>query len=115
PAEETAVKTETIVEDLPNLWSMELLPDGTMLVAAKDGDMMIISADGEMGEPIEGVPEVMSEGQGGLLDIALAPDFEESGMIYFSFPEPREDGGNGTSVARARLETEGTGSGSLQE
>lgn len=115
PAEETAVETETIVEDLPNLWSMELLPDGTMLVAAKDGDMMIISADGEMGEPIEGVPEVMSEGQGGLLDIALAPDFEESGMIYFSFSEPREDGGNGTSVARARLETEGTGTGSLQE
>ena len=59
PAEETAVKTETIVEDLPNLWSMELLPDGTMLVAAKDGDMMIISADGGMGEPLEGVPEVI--------------------------------------------------------
>ncbi|WEX11850.1 PQQ-dependent sugar dehydrogenase [Chelativorans sp. AA-79] len=115
PAEETAVETATIAEDLPNLWSMEFLPGGDMLVTAKEGDMMIISSEGEAGAPIEGVPEVMSEGQGGLLDVALAPDFEESGMIYLSFSEPREGGGNGTSVARARLETDGSGTGSLQD
>lgn len=115
PDQETAVATETIAEGLPNLWSMEFLPDGGMLVTAKAGDMMIVSPEGEAGAPIEGVPEVMSQGQGGLLDVALAPDFEESGMIYFSFSEPREGGGNGTSVARARLETDGSGSGSLQD
>ncbi|MFC6487469.1 PQQ-dependent sugar dehydrogenase [Nitratireductor sp. GCM10026969] len=115
PAEETAAETEIIAEDLPNIWAMEFLPDGRMLVTGKDGDMMIVSSEGEAGAPIDGVPEVMSEGQGGLLDVALAPDFEESGMIYFSFSAPREDGGNGTSVARARLETDGSGTGSLQD
>ncbi|MDZ5698556.1 PQQ-dependent sugar dehydrogenase [Chelativorans sp. M5D2P16] len=115
PAEKTAVEAETIAQDLPNLWSMEFLPDGRMLVTAREGDMMIVSSEGEAGAPIDGVPEVMSEGQGGLLDVALAPDFEESGMIYFSFSEPREDGGNGTSVARARLETDGSGSETLQD
>ena len=94
------VKT-VVADDLPHLWSMEILPDGRMLVAAKDGAMHIVT-DGKAGKALEGVPEVSSDGQGGLLDIALAPDFDTSKMIYFSFSEPR-DGGNGTSVASAKL------------
>lgn len=103
------LSVDVIAEDLPHLWAMEFLPDGRILVTTKDGAMHIVSQeDGEPGAPIEGVPEVMSDGQGGLLDVALAPDFESSNRIYFSFSEPHDDG-NGTSVASARLaEANGT-------
>ena len=70
-------------------------------------------AEGEAGEPIAGVPEVASDGQGGLLDIALSPQFASDQTIYFSFSEPR-DGGNGTSVAKARLVEDG-GTASLED
>lgn len=107
PAEKPQIAVEVVAEGLPHVWAMEFLPDGRMLVTTKEGAMHIVSNDdGEAGAAIEGVPEVMSDGQGGLLDVALAPDFETSGRIYFSFAEPRE-GGNGTSVASARLVEEG--------
>lgn len=115
PAEPVAVRTETVAEDLPRLWALEFLPDGRMLVTTKAGAMHVVGPDGTAGAAIEGVPEVMSAGQGGLLDVALAPDFAESGTIYFSFSEPREGGGNATSVARARLATDASGSGSLED
>ncbi|MDX3925272.1 MAG: PQQ-dependent sugar dehydrogenase [Shinella sp.] len=113
PDEMPQVATETIAEGLPRLWSMEFLPDGRMLVSAKEGAMHIIS-EGQAGPEIAGVPEVASQGQGGLLDIALAPDFESSGRIFFSFSEPR-DGGNGTSVASARLVQDEQGGGALED
>lgn len=101
PEKMPSLQKTVVADDLPHLWSMEILPDGRMLVAAKEGAMHIV-ADGKAGPALEGVPEVASAGQGGLLDIALAPDFDSSKMIYFSFSEPR-DGGNGTSVASAKL------------
>nr|WP_244639981.1 PQQ-dependent sugar dehydrogenase [Devosia pacifica] len=114
PDETVEVSTETVVEGLPQLWSMEFLPNGSMLVAAKQGAMHIITPEGEVGPEISGVPEVMSQGQGGLLDIALAPDFEESNQIFFSFAEPRGDG-NGTSVASATLQRSEDGAASLED
>ncbi|MBN9055085.1 MAG: PQQ-dependent sugar dehydrogenase [Rhizobiales bacterium] len=108
------IGVDVVAEGLPHLWAMEFLPDGRMLVTTKDGAMHVVSQEnGEASPPIEGVPAVMSQGQGGLLDVALAPDFESSGRIYFSFSEPRE-GGNGTSVASARL-TEEEGRLALQD
>ena len=98
PVEKPQIAVEVVAEGLPHVWAMEFLPDGRMLVTTKEGAMHIVSNDdGEAGAAIEGVPEVMSDGQGGLLDVALTPDFETSGRIYFSFSEPRE-GGNGTLV-----------------
>lgn len=113
PAEAANVETQTIASGLPQLWAMEFLPDGRVLVTAKRGAMHIVGADGTAGPPISGVPEVIDRGQGGLLDVALAPDFSQSGMIYFSFSEPRGGRENGTSVARARLETDDQGGGAL--
>ncbi|SEP78059.1 Glucose/arabinose dehydrogenase, beta-propeller fold [Devosia sp. YR412] len=115
PAEATAVSTEVVADGLPHLWAMEFLPDGRMLVTAKAGAMHIVSEAGNAGPEITGVPEVDSRGQGGLLDVALAPDFETSGLIYFSFSEPR-DGGNGTSVASAKLvQDPGNNTGALED
>lgn len=113
PEELVEVDKEVVADSLPQLWAMEFLPDGRMLVTAKEGALHIIGEDGEPGAPIENVPEVASSGQGGLLDVALAPDFEESNRIFFSFAEPRE-GGTGTSVARAELVMNDSGGGSLE-
>ncbi|MDT8855946.1 PQQ-dependent sugar dehydrogenase [Paracoccaceae bacterium Fryx2] len=106
------VASEVIAADLPHLWALEFLPDGRMLVTAKQGAMHVVTPDGAVGPAIAGVPEVDSRGQGGLLDVALAPDFAASGRIFFSFSEPRE-GGNGTSVASARLVLDAQGGGRL--
>ncbi|MGF9563796.1 PQQ-dependent sugar dehydrogenase [Neorhizobium sp. BT27B] len=114
PAQMPKIATETVAENLPHLWSMEFLPDGRMLVTAKEGAMHIISEEGEAGPEIKGVPKVLSGGQGGLLDVALAPDYETSGKIYFSFSEQREDG-NGTSVASAKLVPDDAGGGTLED
>ncbi|KQV44364.1 MULTISPECIES: PQQ-dependent sugar dehydrogenase [unclassified Rhizobium] len=102
PVKAVAIKADVIATGLPHLWAMEFLPDGRMLVTAKDGAIHIVAAKRGGMKEVEGIPEVVSAGQGGLLDVALAPDFEQSRLIYFSFSEPRQDG-NGTSVASARL------------
>jgi glucose/arabinose dehydrogenase len=113
PPQTPELKTEVVAEGLPHLWAMEFLPDGRMLVTAKQGAMHILSEDGEVGPEVEGVPDVLAQGQGGLLDVALGPNFESSGMIYFSFAEQRENG-NGTSVASAKLVTNDQGGGQLE-
>ncbi|WP_374754405.1 PQQ-dependent sugar dehydrogenase [Aureimonas sp. AU12] len=107
PAELTKVAVETVASGLPHLWAMEFLPDGRMLVTAKGGQMMIVSPDGEQRVEVSEVPKVVSGGQGGLLDVALGPNFASDGLIYFTFSEPREGGVNGTSVASAKLAATG--------
>lgn len=114
PAEMPEVETSVVAEGLPQLWAMEFLPDGRMLVTAKQGAMHIVTPEGEVGPAIEGVPEVDDRGQGGLLDVAPAPDFAESNKIFFSFSEPRE-GGNGTSVASATLVLDEANGGALED
>lgn len=114
PEDPVSVNEEVVADGLPQLWSMEFLPDGRMLVTAKAGAMHVIDEDGAVGPAISGVPEVDAEGQGGLLDVALAPDYETSNRIFFSFAEPRE-GGSGTSVASATLALNESGGGTLED
>jgi aldose sugar dehydrogenase len=92
----------TLTDDLDHPWGLAFLPDGRMLVTERPGRLRIAGQDGTLSDPIAGVPEVDADGQGGLLDVALAPDFAQSRLVYLSFAEPGE-GGSGTSVARARL------------
>ncbi|WP_417309639.1 PQQ-dependent sugar dehydrogenase [Devosia sp.] len=114
PDSQPQVETSVVADGLPQLWAMEFLPDGRMLVTAKAGRMFVIGPDGTVGPDISGLPEVDARGQGGLLDVALAPDFETSNRIFFSFSEPR-DAGNGTSVASAVLKIDDAGEGELSE
>ena len=100
------LKLETVAEGLATPWAMAFLPDGRFLVTERPGRMRIISAAGELSEPIAGLPAVRAHGQGGLLDVALAPDFATSGMIYFSYAEP-VDRQSRTAVMRARLDIDG--------
>src|SRR5699024_2501768 len=94
---------ETVAEGLEHPWAIEFLPDGAMLVSERPGRLRLVSPDGSLSDPIAGVPEVDNRNQGGLLDVAIAPDFESSRVIFLSFAEPHDDGTNNTALARARL------------
>jgi glucose/arabinose dehydrogenase len=98
-----AVKAETFAKGLVHPWGMAFLPDGRVLVTERPGRMRLIGKDGRLSPPLKGVPPVFASGQGGLLDVSLSPDFASSGLIYFSYSEPRGQGSNGTAVARAKL------------
>lgn len=100
------LSVETVASGLENPWGLAFLPDGRMLVTERPGRLRIVSRSGTVSAPVAGLPPVYATGQGGLLDVALAPDFASSGMIFLSYAEPRE-GASGTSVARARLVEDG--------
>jgi glucose/arabinose dehydrogenase len=91
-----------VAEGLEHPWAVEPLANGDLLVTERPGRLRIVSADGAIGEPISGLPDVHAEGQGGLLDVAVSPDYESDQTIFWSYAEPRE-GGNGTAVARGVL------------
>ena len=93
----------TLTNALEHPWGLAFLPDGRMLVTERPGRLRIVEQDGTLSAPIAGVPAVAADGQGGLLDVALAPDFAQSRTIYLSYSEPGDGGSAGTSVARARL------------
>lgn len=99
------LKTEVIARGLSEPWALAALPDGGYLVTERTGKLLLITRQGERSE-IAGVPAVDTRGQGGLMDISLAPDFETTREIYVTFSEPRGEGKNGTSLARAKLSSD---------
>ncbi len=94
---------ETLVDGLDAPWSLAFLPDGRMLIGERSGRLSIAPANG--GEPaaVEGVEGVSAGGQGGLHGIALAPDFETSGTMFYCHASSY-GGGRGTVVSRAHLD-----------
>lgn len=97
-----AVEISRFAQGLENPWSLAFLPDGRLLVTERPGRLRLVDRNGRVSAPIAGLPDIYARGQGGLLDVVLAPDFPTSRLIYFSFAEPRPDGA-GTAVARGRL------------
>lgn len=102
-----AFDVAVVAEGLKKPWAVEPLPDGALLVTEKGGQLRIVSPTGQIGAPIAGVPAVDPRGQGGLLDVALSPNFASDRTLFWSFTEPRQ-GGNGTSVARGVLSADRT-------
>ncbi len=96
----------TVAHGLVNPWAVAFLPDGRFLVTERPGRMRIVAADGKLGPPLPGLPTVVAEGQGGLLDVVTDPKFANNRLVYWSYSEPGEAGTNGTAVARARLDGE---------
>lgn len=101
----TPPRATTINSSLSSPWGLAFLPDGRMLVTQKSGSMVIVSADGGSKVSVTGVPSVATGGQGGLLDVALDPDFPSNRWIYFTYSEVDSGAGStaGTAVARAQL------------
>ncbi|MEM7085401.1 MAG: PQQ-dependent sugar dehydrogenase [Bacteroidota bacterium] len=102
---ERTYTVKTVVDDLSNPWGMTWLPDGSMLITEKSGELIHFKE----GKKIEigNLPEIYVRGQGGLLDVALHPNYAKNGWIYFTHAS-REGGGNGgnTKLIRAQLDGE---------
>jgi glucose/arabinose dehydrogenase len=96
------LRAETVVRGLENPWGLDFLPDGRMIITERPGRLRIATRDGTLGEPVTGVPAVYARGQGGLLDVALDPDFANNQLVYLTYAEPDGDRA-GTSAARGRL------------
>lgn len=105
--EKATVQVKTLADGLRNPWGLAFLPDGRMLVTEKEGNLRIVAADGTLSAPLRGVPQVDDRGQGGLLDVALDPDFARNRLVYLSYSEPGEGGTNSTAVARGALSQDG--------
>jgi aldose sugar dehydrogenase len=97
-----AIKVETVAKGLDHPWGLAFLPDGEMLVTEKHGTLRRVAKDGTVSKPLSGVPKVVAMGQGGLLDVALDPDFSSNRLVYLTYSEPGERGAS-TAVARGKL------------
>jgi glucose/arabinose dehydrogenase len=105
-SEHYLLRTVTVAEGLDHPWALAFLPGGRMLVTERPGRLRLVGPDGRLSPPVSGVPDVYATGQGGLLDVTVAPDFTQSGTVYLTYAEPG-DGGGGTAAARARLDVAG--------
>ena len=103
------VRPETVASGLQNPWAVAFLPDGHFLVTERAGRLRVVEPNGRLNKPVEGLPDVASGGQGGLLDVVLDTDFAINRTLYFCFSEPASIGnGNSTALARATLSTDMT-------
>lgn len=100
-----SVRVVEVADGLQTPWALAFLPDGRMLITERAGRMHLVSAAGEVSAPLDGLPPVHAQGQGGLLDVVLSPDFANDRRIFFSYAEPTQ-GGARTAVASARLDTD---------
>ena len=105
PQPDTQLSISIIAEGLEHPWGMAFLPDGQILVTERPGRLRLIEQGKLLEEEIDGLPSISDYGQGGLLDVALHPNYNENGWIYFSYAAS-EDGFSlktGTEVGRGRL------------
>ncbi|MGK7392627.1 MAG: PQQ-dependent sugar dehydrogenase [Candidatus Cyclobacteriaceae bacterium M2_1C_046] len=109
PDQETTgeVKVVTLASGLNHPWGMAFLPDGRLLVTERnEGTLRILDKNNNLSDPLKGTPEVFARGQGGMLDVALDPDFENNGMVYLSYSEPGENNMATTALGRGKLEND---------
>lgn len=97
-----AYRVEVLFERLEHPWALAFLPDGRLLVTERPGQLNLLDPRDGSRRPVAGVPEVAAVGQGGLLDVALHPDFRNNGWVYLSYAA-RRDRGLATQVGRGRL------------
>ncbi len=96
---------ETVAEDLSIPWGMAALPDGGMLITERTGNLRLLNADGQLHpDPIKNTPQTYIDGQGGMLDVAIHPDYVNNGWVYLSFSSAKASGelGRGANTALMR-------------
>jgi hypothetical protein len=98
----TALDVKILAEGLKRPWGITILPDGRLLITEKSGVMKIVTTSGKVSEPITGLPDVNSGGQGGLLGLTVDPAFSKNRMVYWVFSE-KTSTGNLTAVAKGTL------------
>lgn len=112
PGSRPAFELVTLASGLEHPWGLAFLPDGRMLVTERAGRVRVVTTAGQKGPALSGLPRNIDVGgQGGLLDVALDPDFQQNRRVFFSFSERGEGGDstrNSTAVWRAELDPQGT-------
>ena len=109
------VRPETVTSGLQNPWAVAFLPEGKFLVTERPGRLRVVDSTGKLGKAIEGLPDVVAGGQGGLLDVLLDADFANNRTLYFCFSEPANVGnGNSTALASATLNADMTRLGNVK-
>lgn len=94
---------ETINNEVKAPWSIAFLPEGGMLVTEKKGALVTVR-DGKRIAAVQDIPEIWAKGQGGLLEVALHPDYAENGWVYLAFSRQNGDGSGSTSIVRGRIQ-----------
>jgi len=103
PKERHDMKVTPVVQGLDHPWDMAFMPDGRILVTERTGKLRVIKDGKLLDAPIQGLPTIEEVGQGGLLGIALHPDYARNKLVYLSFAE-KVDGGHHTAIARFKDE-----------
>ncbi|WP_439859167.1 PQQ-dependent sugar dehydrogenase [Pseudomonas sp. MBLB4136] len=104
PSERGTLQVTTLLSGLEHPWALAFLPhEQGLLLTERPGRLRVLGADGRLSEPLAGVPAVYARGQGGLLDVALSPDFAAERWVYLAYAEAGADGRAGTAVGRGRL------------
>ncbi|WP_299555647.1 PQQ-dependent sugar dehydrogenase [Seonamhaeicola sp.] len=104
-SDDLSFRLETITNQFSGIpWGMVQLPDGDFLVTQREGNLFRVTSDGTISE-ISGIPNVVAQGQGGLLDVILHPDFENNAYVYLSYSSanPSNSSQKTTAVARGSL------------
>ena len=103
-SEKQSFRLATLLTGLENPWSLAFLPDGRLLITERAGRMRLVGQDYKFDpKAIDGLPELVSEGQGGLFDVVLHPQYAQNGWIYWAYNAPGP-GGWGTALARGKLQ-----------
>lgn len=98
-----------VTEGLDTPWAIAVLPGmAGYLVTERDGQLRHVARNGMISSPIAGLPDIVAQRQGGLLDIALSPDFARSQLLYLTYSTPDGLGSSATAAARARLSDDHT-------
>jgi len=97
------VDVSTYADGLVHPWGLTFLPDGGALVTERPGRLRHVSADGTLSDPIANTPDVVARNQGGLLDVAIDPAFEDNRLVYLTYAWPGEGSNTATAAARGRL------------
>ena len=100
------IQIETLADKLNHPWGMAFLPDNRLLVTERAGKLRILNNNNQLSKPLKGTPKVFAKGQGGLLDVALDPNFQQNKLVYLSYSEPGEGNTVSTALGRGRLEGE---------
>ena len=106
PTETGTVQAQVLIAGLQHPWSVAWLPDGRLLITERRGSLRVVQNGILRPTPVAGLPAIAEHGQGGLLDLALHPDYKKNPWIYWSY-NAQENGLHGTEVARGKLSPDG--------
>jgi glucose/arabinose dehydrogenase len=103
-AERQKIRVSVVTKGLSHPWSLVFLPDGSMLITERPGRVRVLRNGVLDPTPVTGVPRVRTDGNGGLMDIALHPRFAENHLVYLTYTKPVDNGRGAPTLVRGRLE-----------